>query len=289
MKAFKKILLFMFVLLMYPPVSFSQVGNTTTTKWILNAGNFGVPDTNTKTYLNTDGSRVFVSSGTPMLTPRVLVTAWYRIFNPTIKIPQKISVEYKLESGVNLDSVETFILLQDSLGRWTFYGAPYQPPLISQWQTLIWPMDFASPVISILYLQLSFQNRANSASFVRSIVFVKNIKGINADGSSFVIDLEVTTAVSYTEQIPSDFVLNQNYPNPFNPTTTIRYQLPVAGQVSLKIYDLLGREVATLVNEYQPAGTHEVNFLGRDLPSGMYIYRLQGKSINLVKKMMLMK
>ncbi len=73
---------------------------------------------------------------------------------------------------------------------------------------------------------------------------------------------------------PKEFKLEQNFPNPFNPSTTIQYQLPAAAKVTLKIYDILGREVATLVNEKQDAGYKEVKFNANRLASGMYIYRL---------------
>ena len=75
--------------------------------------------------------------------------------------------------------------------------------------------------------------------------------------------------------IPSDFNLGQNYPNPFNPTSTIEYQLAAAGKVSLLVYDILGREVKTLVNQYENAGSYKIKFDGRDLPSGIYIYTLR--------------
>lgn len=86
-----------------------------------------------------------------------------------------------------------------------------------------------------------------------------------------------------------EFVLEQNYPNPFNPTTKISFSIPSAGNYSLKVYDILGKEVASLVEEYKIAGNYEVVFNASNLPSGMYIYRLQGQNINLVKKMMLIK
>jgi hypothetical protein len=84
-----------------------------------------------------------------------------------------------------------------------------------------------------------------------------------------------TTAVTIGHNIPSDFALRQNYPNPFNPSTTITYDLSVRGSVSLKIYDALGRDIATLVNKEQAAGTYEVPFYARNLTSGVYFYRLQ--------------
>ncbi|MGD1046509.1 MAG: T9SS type A sorting domain-containing protein [Bacteroidota bacterium] len=73
---------------------------------------------------------------------------------------------------------------------------------------------------------------------------------------------------------PANYELFQNYPNPFNPTTTIEYQLSAISNVSLKIYDILGREVANLVNEQQEPGGHQITFDARKFASGMYIYRL---------------
>jgi photosystem II stability/assembly factor-like uncharacterized protein len=97
-------------------------------------------------------------------------------------------------------------------------------------------------------------------------------------------------------KIPIEFNLSQNFPNPFNPTTTISYQLPVNSNVNLKIYDILGREAATLVNEEKPAGSYEVVFNGSGLSSGIYFYQLkalptgrQAGEIIQTKKFVLMK
>ncbi len=85
----------------------------------------------------------------------------------------------------------------------------------------------------------------------------------------------VIVGVSEQNQlIPQEFNLYQNYPNPFNAGTTIRYYLPTAGFVVLKVYDLLGREISTLVNSYQLAGEHQVFFTPDNIPSGVYYYKL---------------
>jgi sialate O-acetylesterase len=90
-------------------------------------------------------------------------------------------------------------------------------------------------------------------------------------------------------QLPLTFALEQNYPNPFNPSTTIKYQLPMASMVNLKIYNLLGQEVETLVNERQPAGKYQIEFDASKLASGMYIYRIQSGYYHVSKKMLLLK
>lgn len=89
--------------------------------------------------------------------------------------------------------------------------------------------------------------------------------------------------------IPDEFALMQNYPNPFNPSTTIRYSIPEASFATIKIYDMLGNEVATLVNEEQPAGNYEVDFNAAGLSSGIYFYKLQVAGFVETKKMILMK
>ena len=89
--------------------------------------------------------------------------------------------------------------------------------------------------------------------------------------------------------IPGEFSLSQNYPNPFNPTTMINYQLPVTSSVSLKIYDILGREVATLVNQEQSTGSYKIDFNASSLASGVYFYQLKAGTFIETKKMILIK
>jgi hypothetical protein len=89
--------------------------------------------------------------------------------------------------------------------------------------------------------------------------------------------------------LPSEYKLAQNYPNPFNPTTKISYALPKAGNVELKIFDILGREVTTLVNEYKTAGSYTVQFDASKLASGVYFYRIKAGDFTASKKMLLVK
>jgi hypothetical protein len=88
---------------------------------------------------------------------------------------------------------------------------------------------------------------------------------------------------------PSEYKLNQNYPNPFNPTTKIEYSVPKSGYISLKVYDLLGQEVATIFSGNQKAGNYVATFDGSDLASGVYLYKLQSDKVSITKKFVLMK
>jgi hypothetical protein len=83
--------------------------------------------------------------------------------------------------------------------------------------------------------------------------------------------------------------MSQNYPNPFNPSTKISYGIPVSDLVTLKIYDVLGKEVMTLVNQKQEAGNYQVEFNAASLPSGMYVYRIKSGNFVETKRMMLLK
>ena len=94
---------------------------------------------------------------------------------------------------------------------------------------------------------------------------------------------------SISNKIPTEFSLNQNYPNPFNPSTKITYQIPKVSFITLKIYDVLGKEITTLVNEEKPIGSYEIEFNAKNLPSGIYFYKIQAGSFVETKKMVLMK
>jgi hypothetical protein len=107
------------------------------------------------------------------------------------------------------------------------------------------------------------------------------------------LDFDGTFAYSDEVEIdieqPSVFYLGQNYPNPFNPSTNIKYSIPADGNVTLKVYDILGKEVSTLVNEFQQAGTFDVVFDGNNLASGVYYYQLTSGDLTSTKKLMLTK
>jgi hypothetical protein len=98
-----------------------------------------------------------------------------------------------------------------------------------------------------------------------------------------------TTSVENDDEQPNEYFLTQNYPNPFNPSTKISYGVQEAGVVTIKVYNILGSEVTTLVNEHKAAGNYEVSFGESELASGIYIYRLTANNFIQTRKMILEK
>ncbi|MEK9136656.1 MAG: T9SS type A sorting domain-containing protein, partial [Bacteroidota bacterium] len=97
------------------------------------------------------------------------------------------------------------------------------------------------------------------------------------------------TGVSEESGIPTGFKLSQNFPNPFNPATKIDYTIAKAGLVTIKVFDVLGREVATLLNEDLQPGNYQVTFDGKGLASGIYMYKMTANGYTATKRMMLVK
>jgi hypothetical protein len=112
---------------------------------------------------------------------------------------------------------------------------------------------------------------------------------VTEDPSGICAGGTVTGDIEEVETIPTEFALFQNYPNPFNPSTLIKYEVPEKSFVSIRVYDLLGEELATLVNEEKSAGSYDVNFDAGQLASGFYIYTIKAGNFTSTKKMMLMK
>ena len=110
------------------------------------------------------------------------------------------------------------------------------------------------------------------------------LKQIDNDGQ-----FEYSKNIEVDFNSPKKFELTQNYPNPFNPITTISWEIPTDGLVTLKIYDILGKEIYTIADEYQQAGSYQRNFDGSSLSSGMYFFTLQSGSFVQTRKMILMK
>ena len=135
------------------------------------------------------------------------------------------------------------------------------------------------------------QKRDTSAYFFESISIVDSQHGWVAGNSGSILTMKTaaTTSVSVTVHKPVGFELEQNYPNPFNPSTTIEYSIPQQSFVTLKVYDLLGREVASLVNKELQSGSYKTQLNASNLASGVYLYRLNVNGITQTRKLTVMK
>ena len=119
--------------------------------------------------------------------------------------------------------------------------------------------------------------------------YMKTVTNLWAD-PSLKLKYDITVDVEkFQADVPADFTLHQNYPNPFNPGTKIKFVIPNSSFVNLKVYNVLGKETATLVNEERPAGNYEVEFEASSLPSGVYFYQLRAGSFIQTKKMILLR
>jgi hypothetical protein len=147
---------------------------------------------------------------------------------------------------------------------------------------------------------LLFSNEGDSLGSRNEGLTNLNIKTLTLDNNGYVYAgtengiwrrplSEIVTSVETETTQPTEFILKQNFPNPFNPSTVISYQLPVSSEITLKVFDVLGNEIATLVDEYKPAGKYEVEFSAAALPSGVYFYQLRASDYTAVKKMILLK
>ena len=139
--------------------------------------------------------------------------------------------------------------------------------------------------------------QANARSYTipgltNGVEYVFHVRALNEHGGGLpaVVTVLLPGVVSTeSDELPTEAMLWGNYPNPFNPETTIRYALPQTGDVRLAVYDLMGHEVAVLVDGSQSAGNHTVRFGADNLPSGLYVYRLQAQGKTIVRTMMLVK
>ena len=155
----------------------------------------------------------------------------------------------------------------------------------TKWQiigTYVWPNYYVGP------------------TYETEIIFLKNWITARLDWMDIELYGSPISVVNGNNQFVHSFELSQNYPNPFNPTTKIKYSVPGVGTsflsasggmkfVKLIIYDILGNEIATLVNEQKPAGNYEVEFDGSNLSSGIFFYKLTAGDFVLTKKMILLK
>jgi len=204
----------------------------------------------------------------------------YKVWAAEIKLKENYPAFNNLDSMNVTDSVKTLHLSEISMkvvifgnfGVWQASCKPYfQQP--GKWYDY-----FSGDSVNIVNTDTTFSLTPGKYNIYTTIKLPKP----NLD---FVTDVRSSNKTT----IVSDYRLYQNYPNPFNPSTRIKYQIPEAGKVTLKIYDILGKEVATVVNEFQSAGSHEVQFNAANLSSGIYFYRIKTNNYSAAKKMILLK
>ncbi len=217
---------------------------------------------------------------------------FYWIADPQEVLPVPDSVEiiskWISKNPQNLPLVR----LQVELLQKTFGGGYFSEhkDIDSTWNTYVWK-------ITDTYRRVpSFEGFAvgviigQSTVSMKAVVAIKTIKLWKNGVCYYQYSFSGTTTVAVeTPTIPASFTLSQNYPNPFNPTTTIKYQVASREHIRLTVYDLLGREVAILVDEEKFTGTYEARFNASTLASGTYIYRLQAGHQVLTRKMLLIK
>lgn len=184
----------------------------------------------------------------------------YDVSNPSV--PDLLSIIEEVQKPAHINSLDNIVVLYDD-NIYRYYAIdisnPSSPQILGYFDTVSHAINF-------------------------------NGEFIYAAGEKFrIYKLNFPADVHLVNESPDNFFLYQNYPNPFNPTTTISYSISVESFTTLKIYDILGNEVTTLINEEQSAGEYEVNFNGNDLIGGIYLYSLKAGSVITTKKMCFIK
>ena len=187
-----------------------------------------------------------------------------------------------MDTNTNISREMLFIEDAGSLGAIVVNGIPYYVNytyIESIWANRLYQQEIRSVCEAI-------DAPYNSVGYNLYLRKVINFLG----DPSLKLKFDPTVNVSETEdEIPNNFVLYSNYPNPYNNSTKISYEIPVQSNVSIILYDALGREVATLVNEVNPGGKHQFSFVENNLVSGVYFYTLRAGNYSQTKKMILLK
>lgn len=260
-----------------------------------------LPSTQRVIYTGADDGRVMVTTNSGTSWTDISAGLPVRYVTDVIADKRNPAIAYVTLSGFNMDNTSTHIFRTTNYGaNWnnisgnllnvpansliidynkdstlfvgTDAGVYYTTRLGASWAQLGTGLPNA-PVFDLIYHQPS-----------------KKLIAATHGRSMFEIDISnLPTGINNNSQIVSDFILKQNYPNPFNPETHISFELKTKSFVSLKIFDLSGKEVAKLIEEVKPEGSYNIKFNGADLSSGVYFYRLDGDNFTDVKKMILLK
>ncbi len=251
-------------------------------------------------YCGTDDANVWVTTNGGTNWTKIIAGLHYRWVTRVTIHPDSANVCYVTLSGYKVDSTGAHIFRTTNYGSsWTSISGNLPDAPIND--VIIDPANYATLYIATDIAVMVTTNRGTNWA-VLGTGFPTNVPchdlTLHASTRKLVVWTHGRSAFSITldpvgiianQNIPNSFKLEQNYPNPFNPTTVISFQLAVNSFTSLKVYDLLGREVATLVNENLNAGTYEVDFDGSNFASGIYFYTLEAEGFVETKKMVLVK
>jgi hypothetical protein len=204
------------------------------------------------------------------------------------------SLEGKLY--IYLPDVNEEVLYEDffaQVGDTTWIDSVEYKVLISETPFEVWGMSTIKRTVDYNYRFQSYELVKNVGLFKWGFMdffalYTKELSGCIIDGVVYG-DTTVVSVDCDIPNLPTEFSLSQNYPNPFNPSTKISWQSPVGGWQTLKVYDVLGNEVVTLVNEEKPEGSYEVEFEATNLTSGIYFYQLKTGHFVKTMKMVFMK
>ncbi len=257
------------------------------------------PDSNpgssdNKWHLRTEygnNNTIFTSSeirgeNAPVLKTQVLVSE-NGLYDVWVNFWANPSADWRIKAGLSLDNMQTY----RHISAQSVDENDYDVPIITNKENYFLYQAYLGRIELKDNLKFFVYVDDNSVRTGTSNTLTGDITRTWYDGISYVkVNTTGTADIKENNFIPKDFVLYQNYPNPFNPATKITYELSKAGFVTLKVYDMLGREISTLVNQYQNAGKYEIIFNANNLSSGIYFYKLNvDAEFNAIKKMILIR
>ncbi|MCL5030276.1 MAG: T9SS type A sorting domain-containing protein [Bacteroidetes bacterium] len=252
--------------------------------WVLNNNGKYTDLSNTGSVIFNDGQKFYFQGLTEKIDTDWLVsTMWMKDFKE--HTPNVFEFQYTVDK-IKGDEGEVWMAcaLQDSTNQWGFTWQRANG-LFSLKMTGLWD-TFKNIARVYIWLEVG----TSDSCFAGTEITAKKMYGISNSDTTTYDNFGIVTEVEKQELTPAGFALYQNYPNPFNPTTTIKFSLPAGENIVLKVYDILGNEVFTLINnKYMSAGDYNVSFDGSRLPSGTYIYKLTAGEYIETKKMLLIK
>ena len=314
MKTLIKLVLIVFLMqieFVFAQITPAQVAAITAAKnWKCGGGNAVSFDTiQTKSYITknfqpTRGQNliVFCNYGVPApisdpSLPKDLEVFWVYTQEKKIPTPDEFLMDAKFLKGLpNLLASRPVLVIRRSVtDNWMAFGSDYLK-MDSCWHTITWQVGNylnSIGIDSVSGFGVVMEAFPSNSEFTGNEIAADNLRACSGGDTTLVIDLgdstDVVSAIVNLNLIPNKFKLYQNYPNPFNPSTKIRFSVSSPGLVSLKVYNILGQEITTLVNEEKSKGSYEVTFNASNLPSGIYFYRLQVSNFIETKKMNLLK